>query len=255
MIFASTTSQLKTLANCGFQPIRSWKNTVANALKSGHADSNSTNRASLLRSFGISLLLVNLITTTEVVAQEPTLDSRIQAASDSLTVLDNKAKTCLDQLEQGVTEQAVASCDDFLQSVDGELLAGYLSHCEELKSWREEFVTDVANNAEDAETNLELLRGIELACGEGALQKRTEYVVSAFTLLQQGSAQNQASSTINRRVSELEMQQTLNAERRLLQNSLLQQRQRTRQQTDRQWDDLQEELIRQQINQPPFPNN
>ncbi|NKB33790.1 MAG: hypothetical protein GKR91_11895 [Pseudomonadales bacterium] len=213
--------------------------------------SNSPNLG-LVPSFlalGVSLL------TFSISAQEIDLDSRIQSATESLAELDSKAKTCLDNLEQGVSDQAVASCEEFLQSVDGDLLAGYLSHCEELKSWREEFVTSEVSDAGDAETNLALLRGIELNCGEGALQKRTEHVVTAFNLLQGGSAQSQASTAVNRRVSELEFQQSLNAQRRLLQNSVQQLNQRTRIQTNRQWDDLQEELIRQQINKPPFPNN
>ena len=74
--------------------------------------------------YALVFLALALIATTTT-AQEPTLESRIQSASDSLSLLDVKAKACLDNLEQANTAQAINSCEEFLQSVDGELLADY----------------------------------------------------------------------------------------------------------------------------------
>ena len=167
----------------------------------------------------------------------------------------DRAKACLDNLEQENTDQAVNSCEEFLQSVDGELLADYLANCEALKSWREKFVTDELERSEDAEEYVNLLSGIELSCGENALQRRTESVVIVFNILQGNSSQSQGTSLLNRRIAEFEFEQTANAERRLLQNSIRRQQQRSLLLSDQQLDDVQEELIRQQINRPPFPNN
>ncbi len=213
----------------------------------------SRNSYSFLAHILVFLALAQIATTTT--AQEPTLESRIQSASDSLTLLDARAKACLDNLEQENTDQAVNSCEEFLQSVDGELLADYLANCEALKSWREKFVTDELERSEDAEEYVNLLSGIELSCGENALQRRTESVVIVFNILQGNSSQSQGTSLLNRRIAEFEFEQTANAERRLLQNSIRRQQQRSLLQSDQQWDDVQEELIRQQINRPPFPNN
>ena len=80
-------------------------------------------------------------------------------------------------------------------------------------------------------------------------------MVIVFNILQGNSSQSQGTSLLNRRIAEFEFEQTANAERRLLQNSIRRQQQRSLLQSDQQWDDVQEELIRQQINRPPFPNN
>ena len=193
----------------------------------------SRNSYSFLAHILVFLALALIATTTT--AQEPTLESRIQSASDSLTLLDARAKACLDNLEQENTD--------------------YLANCEALKSWREKFVTDELERSEDAEEYVNLLSGIELSCGENALQRRTESVVIVFNILQGNSSQSQGTSLLNRRIAEFEFEQTANAERRLLQNSIRRQQQRSLLQSDQQWDDVQEELIRQQINRPPFPNN
>ena len=62
---------------------------------------------------------------------------------------------------------------------------------------------------ENHEKELELLVGIEFACGQGALQKRTESVSSAFSLLQDGQIEVQrATAALTRRLSELESDDT-----------------------------------------------
>lgn len=255
MTIANMMCGLKTLSSYGSQATDNWKSTVVSASRSGISASRFTSNFRIpAHAILGSLMAISLISATAS-AQETTLDSRIQFASEALATLDEQARICLNHFEQGATEQAVSSCNSFLRSVDGSLLADYLAHCDALKAWREDFVTGEITSAGDAETNLELMRGIELVCGEDALQKRTEHVVSAFNLLQGNPSQSQATSTINRRIAELEFEQTMNAERRLLQNGILQQRQHTNSLIEQQWDEQQEELIRQQINRPPFPGN
>lgn len=255
MITANTTYGLGMELSFGFPPISNSRNIVANASKNGISALNSTSKNS--NSFlPYALVFITLaLIAASATAQEPTLASRIQAASDSLTLLDLKAKSCMDNLAQESTDQATSSCEEFLQSVNGELLADYLANCEVLKTWREQFVTGELERNKDAEEYLDLLSGIEFSCGENALQRRTESVVSVFNILRGNSSQSQTASTLSRRIAESEFEQTSNAERRLLQDSIQRQQQRSLLQSDRQWDDLQEELIRQQINRPPFPNN
>ncbi len=255
MTIANMMCGLKTQSNSGFRATNNWSSIVVNVLRNGTCASRFMSKLDAPGLVLASFLVTGSLFSSLSSAQEPTLDSRIQSATEALASLDQQAKTCLDQLELGDTDQAVSSCDSFLQSIDGSLLADYLAHCDVLKSWREDFVTGEIASTENAEENLELMRGIELACGEGALQKRTEFVVSAFNLLQGNPSQSQATSAVNRRIAELEFEQTLNAERRLLQDGILQQRQRTNSLIERQWDDQQEELIRQEINRPPFPGN
>ena len=263
MITVNLMSPLKKPANIGFLAISNWKNTVASVLKNGKNALRFMNRRSnsscqyLILSIGA--LLLSPLSFSPLLAQEISLASRIQSANESLTTLDSQAQTCLNMFERGDTNAATNRCETFMQSVDGILLESYLTHCEALKTWREEFITRENTNsnfrAEDAATNLRLLSGIELVCGENALQKRTEYVFSAFSLLQGEQFQNRSLTLGNRQLNEFEQEQLLNAERQRLQNSVLEQQKRSRSETNQQLKNLENELLRQQINRPPFPGN
>ena len=260
MISVNLMSLSKMPVSIGFLTISSWKNTVGSALRNGRSASKSTNRhANLLMRqclfLSIGALLFFPSPFSSLLAQDISLESRIQSANDALAELDGQAQSCLQLFDQGETDAAVNRCGIFMQSLDGSLLADYLENCAVLKTWREEFVTGNKPNDEDAETNLQLLSGIELACGENALQKRTEYVVGAFTLLQGEQSQNHSAALVNRRVTEFEQEQAINSERRRLQNSVFEQQQRRRAATNQQWNNLENELLRQQINRPPFPGN
>ena len=263
MITVNLMSPLKKPVNTGFPAISNWKSTVASVLKNGKNALKFMNKRSnfscqcLILSIGA--LLLSPVSFSPLLAQEVSLESRIQSANESLTALDSQARACLNMFEQGDTNAATNRCDAFMQSVDGILLESYLTHCETLKTWREEFITSENTNsnfsADDAVTNLRLLIGIELTCGENALQKRTKYVFSAFSLLQREQSQNRSSTLGNRHLNEFEQEQLLNAERRRLQNSVLEQQQRRRSETNQQLRNLENELLRQQINQRPFPGN
>ncbi len=194
-------------------------------------------------------------------AQDISLEQHVEQASVALVELDNKAQACLNALNSATALEAKQTCDEFLQAIDGELIAGYLAHCDALKDWREEFVSNTRGAevaAEESAEMLQLLIGVEFACGEDALQKRTQFVVSTFTLLQEGQIQNQpANAALSRRLAELRFEATLSNERLLLQNSILRQRARRELDIQRQVDDLENELIRQQIRNPSgaFPRN
>ena len=257
MISAKSMNLSKMPASCGFPPTRNWKSTAISALRNGLAASNCTCNRRLI-SNALRRLALLVIFPATLVAQEPSLDSSVEAAAAALTELDSKAQSCLNSLDQDTASEAQQRCDEFLQAVDGELLATYLTHCDTLKNWRDESVTETAGNDQNDTNSLELLVGIEFACGENALQKRTQFVVDTFALLQEDQIQERrANAAMSRRLAELEFQSISNQQRRLLQDSIQQQQLRSQLETQQQWNDVENELIRQQIRNPSaaFPRN
>ena len=255
MTIANMILGLKKPLNSGFPLTRNWRNTAASVSRRGNVASKSTNNQESIKLVSLSYMLAMILFSTSNYAQETSLSSRIESATKSLQTLDEQAKSCLDKLEQPASNQTITSCNLFLQSIDGALLADYLSNCELLKSWRDEYVSGEFNPQENSQANLALMRGIEYACGEGALQKRTEFVASTFNLLQGTPARTQMTNTTTRRIAELEFEKAANKERRLIQNRMLEQQQRTNLQIERQWNRQQNELIRQEIYRPSLPSN
>ena len=150
---------------------------------------------------------------------------------------------------------SLSNCHDFLEAVDGELVATYLVNCDALKIWRDDFVSTQALSPSNVEKNLRIMTGIEFACGENALEKRAQSVTKAVELLQNNFQQNQLSTSINRTISEIQLRQLHNKERGSLESSILKQNQRVRIETDQQRKRLERELLRQEIISPPFPGN
>jgi len=185
-------------------------------------------------------------------AQEPVdYQAHIDAAASQLQNLDSKAAACLAAFEDESKESAVAPCQEFLGAIDGADLADYVARCEVLKTWRENFVLAARQSGTDnrgSAADLSLMVGIEFTCGENALQKRTQSVTAAFNMLygNQNSAQ-QANSEIARRFAELQFETTLSNERRLLQDAIRRQQSDRLLQNERQFDALEKEIIRQQI--------
>lgn len=177
------------------------------------------------------------------------------------------------------------NCAQFIAAIDGELLAQYIAHCEVLAAWRASYVTtafettqnataagqtpseiararseiartqseiartpsDIAGTPSEIESPLQLLVGAEYACGENALQARTGFVTAAFAQLQQNAtAIQQEHAGLTRRLNESQFDATLSAERRLLQNSVQQQQLQRQQESERQLQQLENEIIRQQ---------
>lgn len=209
-----------------------------------------TSRSLLL--IGLTSLWLMACLQSAVAAQEPVdYQAHIDAASNQLQNLDSKAAACLAAFEDESKESAAARCQDFLGAIDGADLADYVSRCEVLKAWRENFVLAAQQSSTDNRDNaadLSLMVGIEFTCGEDALQKRTQSVTAAFNMLygNQNSAQ-QANREIARRLAELQFETTLNNERRLLQDAIRRQQSDRLLQNERQFDALEKEIIRQQI--------
>lgn len=180
-------------------------------------------------------------------AQEQSVQDQVGAAHALLNELDTLAGTCLNPADTSLAD----TCGQFLAALDGELVATYLQQCERLRVWREEFVTAQFTTDTDTTTNatqLQNLVGVDYVCGEQTLLRRTQFVADAFALTRQSGANPEGSAvTLNRRLSELQFESRLEAERRSLLESVEMQRQRREQETARQMQQLENELIRQQI--------
>lgn len=178
------------------------------------------------------------------------MQEHITGAVSGLEQLDTLASACLTALQQAADTDANAPCTEFLTAIDGETLAQYLAHCAALTEWKETYIAEAFRenqNPADSASALRLLVGADYACGDNALQQRTEFVTTAFAQLQQRSnASGQDNALLDRRLREMQFNSTLSAERRLLQNSVQQQQLQRDQASERQMRQLELELVRQQ---------
>lgn len=194
-------------------------------------------------------------------AQEIDFQKSIDSTSEALIVLDVKASDCLAALDSDESSQAV--CDDFIKAIDGDLMANYLAQCRALKNWRDEYVdqtvaSDLDSTTENNEEMLRRLVSIEFTCGENTMRSRTQFVFTAFNRLRSSSAASGVSgastTTISRQLSEGRFNALENGERQRLQNALQNQQNRSLRESERQFNDLENELIRQQIQNSNLPN-
>jgi len=191
-------------------------------------------------------------------AQENDFQKSIDSSSEALINLDMKARDCLATLDSD--EDSAAACDDFLKAIDGKLMTNYLQQCRTLKNWRDEYVDQSMASSSNSTTehNEEMLKrlvSIEFTCGENTLRSRTQFVLSAFNRLQGGRAASGASTAaINRQISNSRFNALENGERQRLQNALQNQQIRSLKESERQFNDLENELIRQQIRNSNAPN-
>lgn len=185
------------------------------------------------------------------------LQTRIESTNAALIELDQKASSCLSSFGMNLGEAAALLCDEFMRAVDGELMAGYIEDCKALKAWRDTFIESRSSleqtnpDSSDAQQLLDQMIAVEYNCGDNALQNRTENVVAAFDTLNEGSLLNQTvGQSLNRKMAELEFQSRLDSQGQALQNAIQRQGQLSNQATQQQIRRLENELIRQQINQP-----
>jgi len=204
-----------------------------------------------------------------IAAENISLQQQIDTVSQLLVQLDALAESCLNSTQNQADplaasepaipaiEEASSPCGQFLEAIDGATVNSYLQHCNTLKSWRDNYVstTGGANIAQEHSADtLRLMVGVEYNCGESALLKRTNFVAKAFeaanqrnTLLQSLSSANAASRY---RLGEFALQNRLDDNRRSMLRAVQQEYQRQLQQTRDQFNRLENELIRQQINRP-----
>ena len=177
-----------------------------------------------------------------------TLEERIGAAESILQAVDEQARVCIERITESSSSVQPEECAGFLASIDGEVLAGYLEHCAELKEWRDAYVENPPTAGPNSERDRQRLVGVERACGEDALRQRTEFVMVAFEALNERSVRRASGLSLQRRISELEFNSTLGGWQNEL--DVNNSNTRVRGETLQQFDQLEEELIRQQINRP-----
>lgn len=194
-------------------------------------------------SCGLTLLVGSIAS-----AQEVGLEERIEAAEAVLLGLDEQARVCLERLEESDGAARPEECAAFLTAIDGETLGGYLEHCAELRQWRYSYVDNPPPAGPDSERDRLRLIAVERVCGENALRRRTEFVAAAFDELNERRASAAAGISLQRRLNEMEFQSTLGGWRGEL--DATNPNRRVRNETLQQFDQLEEELIRQQINRP-----
>lgn len=181
-------------------------------------------------------------------AQEVSIEERIGTAESVLQSVDEQARVCIERLAESANGIQPEECAGFLASVDGDVLAGYLEHCAELKQWRDNYVDNPPPAGPDSERDRWRLLGVERVCGEDALRRRTEFVVVAFEKLNERAARRAGGLSLQRRIFGLEYNSTLGGWRNEL--DVTNSNSRVRSETLQQFDQLEEELIRQQINRP-----
>ena len=192
--------------------------------------------------------VLSLTLAGSALAQEMTLKERIGAAESILQTVDEEARVCIERIAESSSSVQPEECASFLASIDGEVLAGYLEHCAELKEWRVAYVENPPPAGSNSERDRQRLVGIERVCGEDALRRRTEYVVIAFEELNERLSLRASGLSLQRRIGELEFRSTLGGWQSEL--DVTNSNTRVRGETLRQFDQLEEELIRQQINRP-----
>jgi len=200
-------------------------------------------------SFSCVLVSLGLLSGKAGLALEETLEARIESAGAVLRELDEQARVCLERLgESDDTAERPAECAAFLAAIDGETLGAYLEHCDELRRWRGSYVENPPPPGPDSERDRQRLIAVERLCGEDTLRRRTEFVAAAFDELNERRAGRTAGLSLQQRLGELEFQSTLGGWRSEL--DATDPNRRVRNETLRQFDQLEEELIRQQINRP-----
>lgn len=210
-----------------------------------------------------ALLAAALCYPALALAQEIDFQNSIDASAEALILLDVKASDCLNALD--TSEDATALCNDFMSAIDGEVIAAYLEHCRTLKAWRDGFVDqtveqDLQSDGGSDEEMLRRLVAIEYTCGENSLLQRTEFVATAFDRVQSqtglGTAAIGASAaSLSRQLSESRFNALERVERDRLQDAMQNQQRRSQRESERQFRDLENELLRQQINNASRPQN
>lgn len=193
-------------------------------------------------------LLALLPVTGYAQTTEQQLADNLQQARDALLQLDELAGICLD------TPAGLEACSEFRGAVDGALLATYLESCSVAKTWRDEFVTGQAQGAEppssSSESLLTFLVDIEYLCGANALARATENVLPAYRLTRSARAANSSLARSLQYQLDSDRQNTLiEQQRHNLSRGIVSPNTRARREIQRQFDQLEIELIRQQLNQ------
>ncbi len=171
-------------------------------------------------------------------AQTEDLDSHIEQVREQFQQLNLRAEACLDDTE--------TACQEFLSALDREL-PRYLQHCEILRDWREQVVSDFTDADADAELAQRLIE-VEFTCGEDALVKRNNAVLAAYqktSLIAPGGLATLLADSANNQAS-----QAFSRNQHAVSQDLSQQQQRLRNEIQQQWQRIQLQNVREENRQP-----
>ncbi|MBL4819399.1 MAG: hypothetical protein JKY98_00200 [Gammaproteobacteria bacterium] len=197
------------------------------------------------------LVLPSILINTN--AAELSLHDHLELARDALATLDSLADACLKT--DPVTLES--PCARFSEALNGEILNQYLTNCRAAKTWREQFVASQVENPLlnvpiDADENLSSMINIEFLCGEDALLKRAGSVAIAYGQTLQSSGLSSSSvGSLNRQLNEMRQHELITRERNRLFENMQQQQLQQKQETQRQFQNLELEIIRQE-NSPRY---
>ena len=176
-------------------------------------------------------------------AQSSDLDSHISTIKQMFVDIDASAERCVDnELPDN------PDCHAFSDALDREFLSQYLSHCEVLKSWRDELLTDTAAAGLDQDLGASIAQNlidVEYSCGEDALLKRTEYVLTAYSRTRSPAYRNGVAGI--QLGSSAQPGNSAAALSRSLLDSVRSQQYRLDREIQRQWQRIELENLRQQI--------
>lgn len=160
-----------------------------------------------------------------------------------LQTLDERAQACLQEMNAQAGDVTTTHCQLFLAAVDGETVADYLRLCRQARTLRDDIVTTSRAQplpADQRDSTLQHLLDTEYYCGDGALQQRTDYVFPAFAALNPASVSHRGEPQSGNQ----------SRARRSDATGLIPIQPRLQEETNRLWQDLQLELLRQQITRP-----
>ncbi len=199
--------------------------------------------AAILASLAALLPLTGLAQTGEQQLQD-----NLRRARNAAQQLEVLANDCLDE------NAGNEACSAFRKALDGELLEVYLDNCTAAKSWREEFVVKQAQDSAATPVQSEVFLGylvdIEFLCGDNALARNAASVTPAYRLTNTGPAgSSPMARSLQYQLDSVRQNALLGQQRRILSEGLSTQNERSRTDTQRQFDRLELELIRQQNRQ------
>jgi hypothetical protein len=207
-----------------------------------------------MKSFFHTILMITLLpgTTLYAAAAEVAPEELLPVVQDVLEQLDRLAKSCLESDSPRSASDISNPCEDFFSAIDGDVLLHYLNSCRSLEAWRGEFARryqEENRNTIESPDSLRILVQIEYFCATDALTQRTQFVSQAYQelrLLQSANSLN-ARQSWDERQKEIQQHYLMERERARLLDSRDTVQQRQQVETQRQFEQLQLELLRQDI--------
>ena len=189
------------------------------------------------------------------------LQDYVQSSASGLATLERLSADCVTAVraaQAGRGQSTNSGCVALSDALEAGLLVDYLSDCRVLTNWRNRFVFEnsadaesglpevgIDSNVEDARELLQLMKDIERLCGDLALNFNASSFSAALPYTR--AAAQADSAALSGTSLGNQQQQILRAQGNELQQRISGQDSRRTRETQRQFDALELELIRQQL--------